>query len=164
MQASYAFFPRHSRRLKTFPLSSFGTRCTTPLMKQLSSGGGPFLDLRRICGQLICMFNIAHCSINFPWHSVFAVPTHSGLRGHAFKIRQQRCSTRRHQHAFSIRAVQYWNQFPEEMVNVSSVEIFKARFVHRSSVLIPTVIFFPELALPYLIAPFCPFCNNFGHL
>ncbi len=68
------FFLRDSRRLKTFPFSSFGKRCTTPLMRQLSSGGGPFLDLRRICGQLIYMFKIAHYSINFPWHSVFAAP------------------------------------------------------------------------------------------
>ncbi len=39
---------------------------------------------RRIRGDLIYMYKI-----------IFAAPTHLGLRGHTFKIHQQRCKTRR---------------------------------------------------------------------
>ncbi len=60
----------------------------------------------------------------------FIAPISSGLRGHAFKIYEQRCKTRRHQYAFSILIVPYWDKLPEEIVNAPSVEIFKTHWVH----------------------------------
>ncbi len=48
---------------------------------------------RRICGELICMYKIMHGLLDFPCDSVFAAPTRIGLRGHIFKIHQQRCKT-----------------------------------------------------------------------
>ncbi len=57
----------------------------------------------------------------------FCCPHRSGLHGHAFKVHQQRCKTRRRQHGFRVRMVPYWNKLPEKIVNASSVETFKLR-------------------------------------
>ncbi len=50
---------------------------------------------RRIRGDLICMYKIMHGLLDFPSDAVFAAPSRVGLRGHTFKIHQQRCKTRR---------------------------------------------------------------------
>ncbi len=71
------------------------------------------------------MFKITHGLFEFPTASTFAHPTRKGLRGHAYKFHQYRCCTRRHQFAFTIRAVPFWNKLPAEIVNASSVKSFK---------------------------------------
>ncbi len=83
---------------------------------------------RRIRGDLICMYRIMHGLLDFPCETVFAAPTRIGLRSHTFKIHQQRCKTRRRQHAFSVRVV--WNKLLEEIVNASSVETGSTVAVH----------------------------------
>ncbi len=55
----------------------------------------------------------------------FAHPTRKGLRGLAYKFHLQQCFTRRRQFAFTIRAVQFWNKLPAEIVSASSVKSFK---------------------------------------
>ncbi len=72
------------------------------------------------------MFKITHGLLEFPMASTFVYPTHQGLHGHEFKFHQQRCCTRRRQFAFTIRAVQFWNKLPAEVINASSVKSFKA--------------------------------------
>ncbi len=73
---------------------------------------------------LITIFKITHGPLEFPMASAFAHPTRKGLRGHSYKFHQQRCSTRRHQFAFTIRDVQFWTILPAEVVNASSVKSF----------------------------------------
>ncbi len=92
-----------------------------------------------------------HGLLDFPRDAVFAAPTHIGLRGHTFKIHQQRCKTRRHQHAFSVRVDPYWNKLPEEIVNASSVETLKLRLDARWQSLFPEFPLFPVLDNPPLI-------------
>ncbi len=83
------------------------------------------LTYRRIRGDLIAMMKITNGLLEFPMASTFAHPTRKGLRGHAYKFRQQRCCTRHRQFAFIIRAVPFWNKLPAEIVNASSVKSFK---------------------------------------
>ncbi len=73
------------------------------------------------------MYKIMHGLLDFPCDADFAAPTRIGLRGHALKIQQQRCKTRRRQHALSVRVVPYWNKLPEDIVTATSVETFKSR-------------------------------------
>ncbi len=73
---------------------------------------------RRIRGDLICMYKIMHGLLDFPCNAVFAAPTRIGLRGHTLKIHQQRCKTRRRQHAFSVRVIPYWNKLSEDIVRI----------------------------------------------
>ncbi len=121
------------------------------------------LARRRIRGDLICMYRMMHGLLGFPCDAVFAAPTRIGLRGHTFKTHQQRCKTRRRQHAFNIRVVPYWNKMPEEIVNASSVETFKLRLDARWQSLFPEVsllpiprysllnLFHPVVSHPYAI-------------
>ncbi len=94
---------------------------------------------RRIRGDLIYMHKIMHGLLDFLCDVVFAAPTRIGLRGHTLKIHQQRCKTRRRQHAFSIRVVPYWNKLSEDIVTTSSVETFKSRLDAQWQSLFPEV-------------------------
>ncbi len=68
---------------------------------------------RRIHGGPIYMYKIEHDLLDFPWDVVFAAPASYGLRGHGFKVHQQRYNTRLRQQ--------------EEIVNASKVEVFNVR-------------------------------------
>ncbi len=123
-----------------------------------------FSLVRRIlCGDLIYMYKTLHDLLDFPCDAVFAAPTRTGLRGHALKIHQQRCKTRRRQHAFSVRVVPYWNKLPEGIVTATSVETLKSRQITmaaplpRSSPLTrppnspPPYVFHPVISNPMLL-------------
>ncbi len=94
---------------------------------------------RRIRGDLICMYKIMHGLLDFLCDAVFADPTRIGLRGHTLKIYQQRCKTRRRQHAFSLRVVPYWNKLPEDIVTATSVETFKFQLDGQWQSLFPEI-------------------------
>ncbi len=110
---------------------------------------------RRLRGDLICMYKIMHGLLDFPCDAVFAATTRIGLRGHTFKIHQQRCKTRRRQHAFSVQVVPYWDNLPEEIANAPSVETLKLRQDARLQPLFPDVPLspVPRYALPNLSFP-----------
>ncbi len=74
------------------------------------------LVLRRICGDLICMYKIMHDLLDFPCDTIFVGPTRIG-------IHQQPCKTRRRQHAFSVRVVPNWWAAPlyQEQWNLPEV-------------------------------------------
>ncbi len=93
---------------------------------------------RRIRFDLICMHKIMHDLLDFPCDAVF-VATRIGLRGHTFKVHQQRCKTRRRQNALSVRVVPYWNKPPEEIVTATFVETFKFRVDARWQSIFPEV-------------------------
>ncbi len=97
------------------------------------------LTHRLIRGDLIAMTKITHGLLEFLMASTFAQPTPKGLRGHAYKFRQQRCCTRHRQFAFTIRAVPFWNKLPAEIINASSVKSFKALLDARWQSLFPEV-------------------------
>ncbi len=97
-------------------------------------------SLIRIRGDLICMYKILHGLLDVLCDAVFAVPTRIGLRGHTLKIHQQRCKTRRRQHAFSARVVPYLNKLPEDIVTATSVETFKFRLDAQWQSLFPEVL------------------------
>ncbi len=110
---------------------------------------------RRIRGDLICMYKIMHGLLDFPCDAVFAASTRIGLRDHTLKIHQQRCKTRRRQHAFSVRVVPYWNKLPEEIVTATFVETCKFRLDAQcpSSQKFPSnPILPPEFVPPYAIS------------
>ncbi len=86
------------------------------------------LTHRRICGDQISMFKITHGLLALPVESTFTHPTRKWLRGHAYKFHQQICCTRRRQYAFSIRAVQFWNKLPAEIVDASFKTLLDANW------------------------------------
>ncbi len=72
---------------------------------------------RLIRRGLIYTDEITYDHLDVPLDTVIVGPTRSGLRSCAFKVRQQQFNTRRRQHTFSVRVVQYWTNLPEQMVN-----------------------------------------------
>ncbi len=94
---------------------------------------------RRIRGDLISLYEIMHGILDFPCDAVFSAPTRIGPRGHTLKIHQQRCKTRRRQHALSVLVVPYWNKLPEEIATATSVEAFQFRLDARWQSLFPEV-------------------------
>jgi len=51
----------------------------------------------------------------------------SGLRGHSLKLFKRRCRTTVRQNFFSLRVVNEWNKLPQDVVEASSVNMFKNR-------------------------------------
>ncbi len=84
----------------------------------------------RIRGNLICLHKTARGHLDFLCEAVFS---RSGFRCRSFMIH------RRRQHALSAWVVKYWNKLPEEIMNASSVEIFKFRLDGRWQSLVPEV-------------------------
>ncbi len=116
----------------------------------------PLVRRRIRCG-LIYMYNIMHGFLNFPCDTFFAAPTRIWLRGHTFKIHQQRCKTRRRQHAFSGRVVPYWNRLAEDIQVATGCTV--AVPLPRSSPLIRPPIIPPEFVPICRFPPLCYYCN-----
>ncbi len=110
---------------------------------------------RRIRRDLICMYKIMDGLLDFPCDAVFTAPTRIGVRGHTLKIHQHRFKTLRHQNAFIVRVVPYWNKLPEDIVTATSVEAFKFRLDAQWQPLLPgvPVLPVPEYSLPNLFHP-----------
>ena len=93
------------------------------------------LETRRYRADLLLMYKMFHGQIAIPVDRLFEVPTHDGLRGHAFKLRcrftPKRDSAR---HCFAYRVVEKWNKLPASVVNAPSYVEFKKR-LHDSEAL-----------------------------
>ncbi len=112
---------------------------------------------RKFRGDLIWMHKIMHGLLNFPDDTAFAASTRLGLKGHAFKIHQQRCKTHCRQQVFSVRVDPYWNKLPEEIVNPSSVEKFQLRLDARWQSLFPEINFLPVTDTPSQLCSSLPY-------
>ncbi len=87
-----------------------------------------FLVFRGTNNDLFYEYKTMHSLLDLTCDTVFTTPDYFGLRGHVVKIHRRQCKTRRRQHAFCILAVHKWNKLPGEILNDSSVEMFKTRF------------------------------------
>ncbi len=95
-----------------------------PHTKQLSSNFDYSVTHRHIRGDLISMFKLIHGVLGFPLESTFTHPTRIGLRGYAYKFHQRRSHNRQRQHAFSMRAIPFWNKLPALIARASPVKSF----------------------------------------
>ena len=59
--------------------------------------------------------------------SLFEREFHVATRGHAFKLSIPRCHTDKLRRFFSVRVVQDWNSLPPGIVEVATLNTFKAR-------------------------------------
>jgi len=86
------------------------------------------LERRRLRGDLIETFKIltgkehANCSKFFQQADVT-----SGLRGHSLTLFKPRCRTTVRQNFFSLRIVNEWNKLLQDVVDASSINMFKNR-------------------------------------
>ncbi len=76
------------------------------------------LTHRKMRGDVMLTSKITRGPLEFPTESISSNP---GIHGHIHNFHLQGRYIRRHQHAFSVRAVPFWNKMPAEIANASSV-------------------------------------------
>jgi len=81
---------------------------------------------RRIRGDLIETYKILTRKINVPSDNFFRLHTGShNTRGHSLKLSVQRSRLDLRKNFFSLRVVRIWNSLPQDVVNSTSVMMFK---------------------------------------
>jgi len=86
------------------------------------------LEKRRLRGDLIEAFKIMTAREKIDKHEFFESSNNAySLRGHKYKIAVQRSRTVARSAFFSQRVVTSWNKLPDEVVNATSINMFKNR-------------------------------------
>ena len=86
------------------------------------------LERRRLCGDLIKTVKILTGRERIDSSKFFELSeTTSGLRGHSLKLYKQRCCTTVRHCFFSSRVINSWNRLPQDVVEATSVNMFKNR-------------------------------------
>ena len=95
--------------------------------ERLRALGLPSLYYRRRRGDMIQVYQIVHGGVDLENANFFVTSENRTTRGHPWKLVKPRAVSRVRQHAFATRTVNDWNGLPTEVVNASSVNMFKAR-------------------------------------
>ena len=77
-------------------------------------------EVRRLRGDLIYIYKLFDSDL-------FSVSDVTRTRGHSKKLYLERTNNNIRQHSFSIRNVSAWNNLPDNVVDSSNLNIFKAR-------------------------------------
>ena len=89
--------------------------------------GLPTLEYRRVRADLLQVYKIFHGIDKINPNKFFEIAPTTSTRGHSFKIYKQRPNTNIRKHSFSFRVVDTWNSLPKDVVEASSINLFKSR-------------------------------------
>ena len=87
-------------------------------------------EVRRKRGDMITTFKILKGKVDLG-RSIFQVNTESRIRGHSLKLVINRARTDYRTYFFTNRVCKDWNDLGREVIESSSVEIFKKTYDHR---------------------------------
>ena len=88
----------------------------------------PTLEYRRQRFDQILLYKMLHRKVDFDYNKLFELSTGThGTRGNPYKLQKPRASKSIRQHSYSHRAVNNWNNLPNEVVCATSVNSFKSR-------------------------------------
>ncbi len=87
----------------------------------------PTLVFRRRRGDMIQIYKYMHGLFDVSHEKLLPLGHNNITRGHQLRIKKVRCRLRIRSHFFSQRAVNDWNQLPEDVVNAVSLNAFKTR-------------------------------------
>ena len=88
------------------------------------------LELYSIYGRmfradLIKIWKAFHADVDVGLHTIFERQIHRSTRGHQFKLSVPRCRSEIRRRFLNVRCVKAWNDLPEHVVEVDSVNVFK---------------------------------------
>ena len=66
-----------------------------------------------------------HADVDVGLHTIFERHVHRSTRGHQFKLSVPRCRSEIRRRFLNVRCIKVWNDLPEHVVEVDSVNIFK---------------------------------------
>ena len=82
------------------------------------------LELRRLHRDLTQCYNIIHGNVDLNYNDFFEL-NNNHLRGHSQKLVVRRARLNCRKYSFSNRVVPTWNSLPQEVIDSSSVHVFK---------------------------------------
>ena len=88
----------------------------------------PSLTYRRHRADVIQTFKIVKGLEDVESSTFFRFSSNNRTRGHKYKVTKNRVKTQRRLHSFSQRSITEWNNLPEDVINSSSLNSFKANF------------------------------------
>ena len=94
----------------------------TPMLQTL---GWESLEARRSKAQVTMLYRIVNNHIDIP-SSGYITPLVTTSRGHSCRLFQPYCRTLTYQRSFFPTAINKWNQLPESLVSIPTLEGFKA--------------------------------------
>jgi len=83
------------------------------------------LEERRICSDLIEVYNIMNKLSNVNFEIFFEFDTNRSTRGDSLKLKKKRFNTELRQHFFTDRIINLWNSLDEQIVSSTSLNCFK---------------------------------------
>ena len=86
----------------------------------------PSLTYRRHRADVIQTFKIVKGLEDVESSTFFRFSSNNRTRGHKYKVTKNRVKTQRRLHSFSQRSITEWNNLPEDVINSSSLNSFKA--------------------------------------
>ena len=86
----------------------------------------PLLAHRRLRGDMIQTFKLVKRLDDCPLENFFTI-AHYNKRGHSYKLEKPRCSLSFTLNQFSYRVINVWNSLPQHVLDVETLNSFKAR-------------------------------------
>jgi len=129
-----AWSPYHQKDIQCLESVQRAATKLVPSLRKLSYEdrlnrlGLTTLYQRRIRGDLIEIYKILTRKVNVASDNFFCLHTNShNTRGHSLKLSVQRSRLDVRKNFFSLRVVRIWNTLPQDVVDSTSVTVFKRR-------------------------------------
>ena len=96
-----------------------------PYSERLSVLGLPSLQYRHLRGDLILIYRMVNNNIGLQLSDFFSMSIYNSTRGHPHKFFKPHAITRTRSNFFAVTNIDEWNNLPESVIGVESINSFK---------------------------------------